>query len=229
MVKEKKNEVEKIEDLGKKVKKFNEIMSGNKASIISIVICVILAFSFAYSFITSDDRKNSSSPNVTKNHEYKTEEDERIMFLIQEQTNIKLSNFSEIDNILYRNDLSLDEKEDFLKDMKGINHNSNRNYNRSIKKYDKVSMDAAEDIKSMDKINSLSLKYTDDAINYVKSLKRKDESDKYREIFQTNSIIKDTFSKMNYTNYNDEERRINHIKNGDQPEDKPKRSLEKPD
>ncbi|QPI16929.1 hypothetical protein [Staphylococcus phage vB_StaM_SA1] len=229
MAKEKKNEVEKIEDLGKKVKKFNSVMSGNKASIISISICILLAISFFYSFISSDDRKNSSSPSITKNQEYKTKEDERVMFLIQEQTNIKLSNFSEIDNILYRNDLSLEEKEDFLKDMKEINDSSNRNYNRSIKKYDEVSMDAAEDLKSMDKINTLSLKYTDDAIEYVKSLKSKDESLKYREIFQTSAVIRDTFSKMNYTNYNDETRRINHIKDGAPPEGKPKKSLENPD
>ncbi|WRM43420.1 hypothetical protein [Staphylococcus phage LY01] len=203
---------EKINKIGLRMKKINKIMNSNRTSVFSIIICLLLASYFVYSFIDNNPR-HSSSPSANKEQQYTTKDDERVMFLIQETTNNKISMLSEVDSIMYRDDLTNDEKIDFLKDIKVLIEQNNKNFNNEINKFNELSKDAVEDIKNMNKINAITSKYVDDAINFNET--NEDEKIKYsREIFQDNSNFRSILANMNYTNYNDEQRRMDAIKEG---------------
>lgn len=203
---------EKVNKIGMRMKKFNRIMNSNRTFIFSVIACLLLTSYFVYSFIDNKPR-NSSAPSSNAEQQYTTKNDEKAMFLIQETTNNKIGMLSEIDSILYRDDLTKKEKLDFLRDIKVLIEQNNKNFNHEINKFDTLSKDAVEDIKSMNKINAISGKYVDDAINFNKA--PKDEKIKYsREIFQNNSNFRSILASMNYTNYDDEQRRMESIKEG---------------
>ncbi|QQO92861.1 hypothetical protein CPT_Madawaska_211 [Staphylococcus phage Madawaska] len=203
---------EKINKIGKRMKKFNSVMNSNRTFIFSVIACLLLTSYFVYSFIDNDSR-STSTPSANTDRKYTTKNDEKAMFLIQETTNNKISMLSEIDSIMYREDLSKDEKLDFLRDIKVLMEQNNKNFNHEINKFDKLSIDAVEDVKNMNKINAIAGKYADDAINFNKA--DKDEKFKYsREIFQNNSNFRSILASMNYTNYDDEQRRMESIKEG---------------
>ncbi|UAJ17043.1 hypothetical protein UFVDC4_00116 [Staphylococcus phage vB_SauM-UFV_DC4] len=203
---------EKVNKIGMRMKKFNRIMNSNRTFIFSVIACLLLTSYFVYSFIDNKPR-NSSAPSSNAEQQYTTKNDEKAMFLIQETTNNKIGMLSEIDSILYRDDLTKKEKLDFLRDIKVLIEQNNKNFNHEINKFDTLSKDAVEDIKSMNKINAISGKYVDDTINFNKA--PKDEKIKYsREIFQNNSNFRSILASMNYTNYDDEQRRMESIKEG---------------
>src|SRR5699024_5105402 len=202
----------KINKIGMRMKKFNRIMNSNRTFIFSVIACLLLTSYFVYSFIDNKPR-NSSAPSSNAEQQYTTKDDEKAMFLIQETTNSKISMLSEVDSIMYRDDLSDDEKLDFLKDIKVLIEQNNKNFNHEINKFDTLSKDAVDDIKSMNKINAISVKYVDDTISFNKV--PKDEKLKYsRELFQNSSNFRSILAGMNYTNYDDAQRRMESIKEG---------------
>ncbi|QQM14743.1 hypothetical protein CPT_MarsHill_209 [Staphylococcus phage MarsHill] len=216
---------EKINKIGQRMKKFNRMMNSNSTSIFSIIACILIASYFIYSFIDNDSRQ-SSAPSANAEQQYTTKDDEKAMFLIQETTNSKISMLSEVDSIMYRDDLSDDEKLDFLKDIKILIEQNNKNFNHEVNEFDTLSKDAVEDIKNMNKINAISVKYVDDTISFNKV--PKDEKFKYsRELFQNSSNFRSILANMNYTNYDDAQRRMESIEEGRSENLKDKESNDK--
>src|SRR5699024_5376135 len=202
----------KINKIGMRMKKFNRIMNSNRTFIFSVIACLLLTSYFVYSFIDNKPR-NSSTPSPNAEQQYTSKDDERAMFLIQETTNNKISMLSEVDSLIYRDDLSKKEKLDFLRDIKGLIEQNNKNFNHEINKFDKLSKDAVDDTKSMNKINGITVKYVDNAIKFNEA--PKDEKPNHaREIFQNNSNFRSILASMNYTNYDDAQRRMESIKEG---------------
>lgn len=180
-----------------KIDKFKKFFIGKSFTLVMAILAAIL---LSITFFTFKNNK-SISTSISSEENYSSKGDKETMVITQNLIDTRLDLLSEINDITSRRDLNKSEKVKFIKDIRNIMQDNSKAFNEQIKNIDSISRKPKDDITRMNKINTESLSYADDAIDYVEN-KNTQSADK---LLKDSSRIQKDLSKMYFNDFKNRE------------------------